>query len=167
MPIRPAEVSDARELAEVHIASWQTAYRGLYPDTVLDGFSVESGEKRWKERLPHESTKTLVYELDGRVVGFVRFGASRGDAAEEGVGEISAIYLTPFAWGKGYGRALLEAALESLRAAGYDEATLWVLKDNPRAIRFYEAAGFQADGTVKTVPRHGVELEELRYRRSL
>ena len=47
--------------------------------------------------------------------------------------------------GEGTGRTLLAAALDQLRAAGFDGATLWVLSINERARRFYEAAGWVAD----------------------
>lgn len=166
MPIRRAAPSDARGIAEVHIASWQSAYRGLFPDDVLDNLFVESTERHWEKRLAGTSG-TLVYEQDGRIVGFVGYEASRDEDADEEVGEVSTIYLAPDAWGKGIGRALLEQALASLQAAGYREVTLWVLKKNHRAIRFYEAAGFRPDGAAKSVSRFGAEHDELRYRRSL
>jgi len=42
--IRPATPEDARAIAEVHVASWRYAYRGLLPDDVLDRLSVEERE---------------------------------------------------------------------------------------------------------------------------
>jgi hypothetical protein len=39
-----------------------------------------------------------------------------------------------------------------------------VLEINARARRFYEIAGWWADGTTKTEQRSGVELREVRYR---
>jgi RimJ/RimL family protein N-acetyltransferase len=83
------------------------------------------------------------------------------------VGEIRAIYLVPAAWGRGHGRDLMTAALADLAAAGYAEATLWVLDRNNRARRFYEAAGFRADGSVKEYNGIGFTLPEVRYRRQL
>ena len=38
----------------------------------------------------------------------------------------------------------MDAALEQLR--GYRQICLWVLKDNKRAIRFYQKCGFSPDG---------------------
>jgi hypothetical protein len=40
---------------------------------------------------------------------------------------------------------------------------LWVLRDNVRARRFYERAGFIADGTEKAADLVGHQLREVRY----
>ena len=39
--IRLAVLSDARRLAEVKIACWETTYRGIYPDSKLDNYDIE------------------------------------------------------------------------------------------------------------------------------
>ncbi len=108
--------------------------------------------------------------VDGeRVVGFVTFGPPRPDE-DPCVGELYAIYVDPDHWGAGYGRALIAAAERGLREAGYGEAVLWVLASNARSRRFYEIAGWSADGATKTehaVWGRPVELHEVRYRKRL
>jgi hypothetical protein len=42
-----------------------------------------------------------------------------------------------------------------------------VLETNARARRFYEIAGWMADGGTKVEHRGEVELREIRYRRTL
>lgn len=91
--------------------------------------------------------------------------ASR-DEDGAGVGEVTAIYLLDSHWGQGAGRELMAAAVEHLGAAGFTEATLWVLESNARARRFYEAAGWRPDGTVKVDESRGFPLREVRYRRT-
>jgi ribosomal protein S18 acetylase RimI-like enzyme len=66
-------------------------------------------------------------------------------------------------WSTGLGRALWLAARAELRKAGFHSASLWVLADNARAIRFYRAAGFVAEGASQRITRGGAQLEELRY----
>lgn len=44
---------------------------------------------------------------------------------------------------------------------------LWVLEQNTRARRFYEAAGFAADGTREPFEVADVEVPEVRYIRTL
>ena len=61
----------------------------------------------------------------------------------------------------------MRAALSVLRDEGYGAATLWVLERNPRARRFYEAAGWIADGAVKDDTYLGTPVREVRYRISL
>jgi hypothetical protein len=50
MSIRLAQASDARAIAEVHVRSWQAAYRDLLPQEYLDG--LDPGH--WATRMgPH------------------------------------------------------------------------------------------------------------------
>jgi GNAT superfamily N-acetyltransferase len=134
--IRPATPADARSVAEVHVASWRDAYRGMLPDAYLSRLSVDDREAMWREAFADPSSGAFVAESSGRIVGFVSFGPSRDDDAGEEVGEIPAIYLQPREVGTGVGRGLFEAATEALRRAGYRRATLWVLEANERARRF-------------------------------
>src|SRR5690606_41064361 len=69
------------------------------------------------------------------------------DHPDENVGEVTAIYLRQAHWGRGIGRRLFAAVVDRLREAGFEEAILWVLDTNARARRFYEAAGWEADGS--------------------
>ena len=41
MRIREAEPKDARAIAEIHVRSWQAAYRGQLADDYLDELKVE------------------------------------------------------------------------------------------------------------------------------
>jgi hypothetical protein len=46
-------------------------------------------------------------------------------------------------------------------------AILWVLDDNPRARRFYELAGWAADGTAREIELFGFRFPEVRYIKTL
>lgn len=146
--IRPAVPDDARRIAEVHVASWRDAYRGLLSDEYLERLSVEEREARRLATIadPAPGSGTLVAEQGGEIVGFASFSASRDEDAPDTVGEVPAIYVDPGAVGTGVGRELFAAVSEALRDAGYARATLWVLEANERARRFYEKAGWTWDG---------------------
>ena len=161
--IRPATRADARGIAEVHVRTWQAAYRHAFPAELLDSLSIEEREARWRDQgLADSAAETLVAERAGRVVGFASAGPSRDPDCD---GELWGIYVEPEEWGSGTGAALLDAALERLRAAGFREAILWVLGDNPRARRFYEKHGWSPDGTEKDGVHLDTEVHEVRYRR--
>ena len=49
--VRQAIDGDAQAIAEVHVASWQGAYRGLLPDALLDGQSVERRAQWWTQAI--------------------------------------------------------------------------------------------------------------------
>jgi hypothetical protein len=42
--IRPAAIHDAPAIAEVRVESYKSAYRGIFPDALLNGLSVEERE---------------------------------------------------------------------------------------------------------------------------
>lgn len=62
---------------------------------------------------------------------------------------------------------LLRAAEAALQAAGWQEIVLWVVSANDRARRFYERAGWHADGAEKRDRGMGFEVHEVRYARRL
>jgi GNAT superfamily N-acetyltransferase len=169
--IRPARAADAAQIALVHVRSWQGAYHGLLPQSYLDGLDPAQRASRWRLALATPRlirAGVLVAEAGGKLLGFVDYSASRdGDADREQVGEVNALYLEPAAWGSGAGRLLMDAALARLTAAGFAQATLWVLDSNARARRFYDAGGWTADGAVKHDDSRGFPIRQLRYRKSL
>ena len=166
--VRPAAEGDEPGIARVHVASWQHAYRGHMPADYLAALDVGQRTAAWRQRLPaaKRSRGDLLVALSGAdVVGFVHYGPSRDADADPGrTGEIGAIYLEPETIGEGVGRRLMAAAVLGLAALGYADATLWVLDGNDRARRFYERAGWAADGTELTDESRGFPIRELRYR---
>ena len=169
MELRQASIEDAAPLAVVHVETWQAAYGALLPADFLASLDVAARARAWHERLlvAGPALRTVVAERNGEIVGFATTGASRDEDADAGTGELIALYCHPRAWGTGVGRALIADGVEHLTAAGYHEATLWVLEGNGRAQRFYCAAGWRPDRTLKTAQIGGEQLRELRYRRGL
>ena len=139
---------------------------------MLDGMDIDARAKRvraWMGRSDYRPGADLVCLRDGVVIGWLNWGPSRDPAEERKVLEIRAIYALPEVWGQGVGHALLtDAIARCVAEGGWEAVVLWVLADNPRARRFYEAHGFALDGGRKDVALLGADpLEELRYRRSL
>ena len=159
MTVRPARPGDARAIAEVHVRTWQAAYRHALPADVLDSLSVDERQAQWRTWLEEGANAWVALEDDG-VVGFVAVGPSR---TEEDAGELYAIYVLPERWGSDAARELMAAGVGWFREQQYVTAMLWVLADNPRARRFYEREGWRFDGTRTDVVR-GVEVEEALYR---
>src|SRR5258708_36003066 len=78
MPVRTARFEDARQIAEVHVSSWQAAYRGIVPDTLLDSLSVEAWTGLWQERLSRAGqTMNIVCVFAGNVLGLITAGPAR------------------------------------------------------------------------------------------
>lgn len=187
--IRRAEPSDAAAIADLHVRTWQSAYRGLMPDSLLDELDVAARTERWRRILapadadghdagsdarastPTDSdlrkatnvagpASTTNVAVDGdRILGFASTGAARDEDAPW-PRELWALYVDPARHGAGVGAELLRTAI------GADPAYLWVLEGNARAIAFYEKHGFRLDGGVESEERGGRMLRDLRMVRS-
>ncbi len=147
--VRAAELSDAASVARVHVCSWQSAYRELLSQALLDSLSVAQRETSWRDalRAGAPGLATYVAEHEGRVTGFCTvLTPARGAGAAEHTCEVAALYVHPDHWRVGIGRALLDTALTKARSSGCHEATVWVFAANARAVAFYERFGFAADG---------------------
>jgi ribosomal protein S18 acetylase RimI-like enzyme len=159
--IRPATLEDATAIARVHVASWQSTYRGMLPDEFLASLSETGYAERWKRVIGDGSSKVYVAEDGGEVVGFASGGRER--AGETGyTGELYAIYVIDAAQRRGFGRELVRATVAGLRDLGLDDMIIWVLRDNQPARSFYERLGGEyIRGQPITIGP--VTLEEVSY----
>lgn len=176
--VRLAHPDDAEAIADAHVRGWLTTYRGLVPDSVLDGLSLERRTAFWRDTITSETAaeipttttpptpaRTWVVEEAGTVRGFASTGPVRDQPdGLSGAGEVFAIYLAPEARGRGLGRALFTHVVDDLRDRDYDPVVVWVFEANAATRRFYEAAGFQLDGARQPVDFGETSLPEIRYR---
>jgi GNAT superfamily N-acetyltransferase len=165
--LRRAVPADARAVAEVQLRGWWHAYGDFVDHELLAEHTVESRTERWASILaPGErDPTTLVVDAGGRVAGFTAFGAARSADAAPGLGEVWAIYVDPPAQGAGVGSALLAAAEDGLRAAGFERAMLWVFERNGLARAFYAARGWAPDDP--PVLEDSTWATEIRYVKDL
>lgn len=166
MQIRRAQTHDAAGIASVHVRSWQAAFTGLVPQEHLDALAPAREALVWTGRLTEPrrpDAGVLVAETEQGIVAFAGYAPARA----EGTAEIGTLYALPELWGTGVGRRLLAAVVDQLTKAGCTRAQLWVLEANDRARRFYEAAGWRADGAVEVDTTGGRPLIKLRYQRPL
>ena len=160
--VRPAALPDAAGIAQAHVASWRTTYRGIVPDAFLDGMDPERQQARWRRLLDQGETSVWVAERSGVIVGHASCGPQRDGALPGWPGEVYSIYLTRAAQGAGTGVHLWRHAVESLRRAGLVPFVVWVLTQNHRADRFYEHMGGQPL-SARTVAIGGVDLPEAAH----
>lgn len=122
----------------IHWQTWQETYKGLMPEEYLKKMTLEKCIEmahRWPEN-------TLLLKVNNEVAGFCCYGDNA-----DGDGEVIAIYLLAEYQGQKLGYALMNAAVDQMPDKA--RVTLWVLKGNEKAIRFYKRYGFRFDGMEK------------------
>jgi ribosomal protein S18 acetylase RimI-like enzyme len=164
MRVESATAKDCRAIAEVHVESWQQAYKGILPEAYLASLSIDEREAMWRQMIEREPSHLVLARTANQIIGFVAFGASRDEGAPVERAEIWAIYVKPASWSTGAGRLLWLEAMRRIVAEGYKSISLWVIAGNARAARFYERAGFVLEPeSRKSFELGGISLEELRY----
>ncbi|WP_406144494.1 GNAT family N-acetyltransferase [Streptomyces sp. NBC_01012] len=163
--IRAMTPDDCAIVAEIRVRGWQHAYAGLIPQAHLDAMDIA---REAEHRRAHLATGSAAMNLvsmapDTTVTGWACYGPSRDEDAPPGTAELYALYAHPDHIGTGTGRALLTEVTTRARADGFTGLSLWVLKDNTHARRFYERAGFRPDGTEETSETGGAMVPEVRY----
>ena len=137
----------------VHWQTWREAYDDLLPAEFQETMTLDRC-RFFSQKYPEN---TLI-AMDGKkVVGFISYGNFRDETIQ--AGEIIALYVLKDYYGKGVGKQLMHAAFAVLDR--FSEIYLWVLKDNKRAIAFYQKMGFSFDGQEKIL-KLGKPVKELR-----
>ena len=138
-----AHIHNSRHLADLHIAAWKVAYRGVMPDAVIRNLSVRQFEDRWDDLLsnPLEGVFTLLaVATGGTLAGFVRGGRAR-DAAAPWRFELFALNVHPRYQRRGIGNLLANEAIYRMRDVGAGTVGAWVLDGNRSARWFFKRFG--------------------------
>jgi ribosomal protein S18 acetylase RimI-like enzyme len=187
--LREARPGDELAVAELHVRSWQEAYKELMPAEFLA--ALDPRDRAGRYRFGGEEGPTTVLALSAGeggegdpsltnrevrpgspsppsepLLGFVTFGESRDDDAK-GLGEVYALYVDPASHRGGVGRMLMADARGRLLESGFGEVILWVLQGNSRARSFYEGEGWRPDGTSRIENPYDIVSTVDRFRRAL
>ncbi|MET9254652.1 GNAT family N-acetyltransferase [Streptomyces sp. NPDC003717] len=168
--VREMALADCQAVAAIRIGGWRHAYRGLMPQAYLDGLGLAEETERRRAlfaRADPAVVNLVAEDAAGRLTGWACHGPYREDGRRTADAELYAVYVDPAHLGTGVGRALLAESVRRCAAAGRARMLLWVLRDNARARRFYERAGFRADGAEEPFEVAGTEVPEVRYARDL
>ena len=128
------------EDCEAAIALWRRAW-----DAVLPGINFSSRLEWWRERWVQElvpNNTIRIAERDSQIACFV--------VIDPRSGYLDQIAVAPEDWGTGVAKRLMDEAKRISPA----RISLEVNKENARAIRFYERAGFERTGE-RLNPRSG------------
>lgn len=138
--IRKMTFSFAEDFGRVIYTAWGETYKGLMPDSILEGRSLE----RWVQKTKENPENKYIAFADGKAVGIVGFlPQARDFVTDNESGEIVALYVLKEYQKQGIGKALMNKALKDISS---DKVTLFVLKGNENALEFYKHMGFELTG---------------------
>lgn len=162
--LRRAGPQDWAAVAAIHAASWQSAYRGIYPDAYLDGEAAEERRQYWRSALAEmdpDLDAVFVAEEAGEAVGF----ACVRRRAEAAGPLLDNLHVLPERKSEGIGRRLIAAAAEWLVAKEPEAALqLGVWKDNEKARAFYAWLGGREVEELELPTEGGGTARQMRVR---
>jgi GNAT superfamily N-acetyltransferase len=170
--VRPAEPTDADEIARIQLTTWRSAYRDLLPAEVLDGLSADDAAQTWRQTIAQGPAQVFVATEGTWHVGFCAAGPAPQDesAGADGtpvpdadrVALVSTLLVEPRWARRGHGGRLLAAAGAAMLTAGIPRGISWIAEADKASLSFYERAGWVRDGTVRTLDAAGRPLREVR-----
>ena len=160
MTVRPGRAEDIDELVRIFRACWLESYRNLLSEDVRNAMTVGKATDLWLPALTSDPDReTLVACLGENLIGMTRIGR---DPDFPDRGHLFSLYIEPKSAGKGFGKALLAAAIRRLSERGSKAISLWVFKANPGAIGLYVKMGFRPTGRERSDARwQSLEIEML------
>ena len=156
--VRSARESDAPGLARAQVASWQAAFAGLVPDSVIAELTSEEAVAQWASRwrdaisapptVKHRVHVAVEKPGDPEILGFAAAGPATDEDRWPGTdGELYELHVVPAAAADGHDERLLNAVADTLAEDGFSTGYTWALSGDEARIGFLEAAGWAPDGT--------------------
>ena len=141
MEFRLATFADAPILTETRRKAWDTTYRGIYPDEMIDDYDYDLRLERDRQRIV--DPEQLVYLVfDGEsCVGFLCIGPSTHIAYKDFRFCLNALYFLPSYQKQGLGRKAFALTEAECRRRGYDKFFCGCNAHNLNARAFYEHMG--------------------------
>ncbi|PRX51061.1 ribosomal protein S18 acetylase RimI-like enzyme [Prauserella shujinwangii] len=170
--VRPATPADVTEIARIQLETWRAAYADVLGSRTVAELDHADLERRWSGAVEHPETAVYVATEGRFTVGFCVAGPAPDEdvAAADGslpadagrTGLIATVLVEP-RWGRrGHGGRLLAGAAAGLRERGAERGITWVPQSDPATLSFYRGAGWNPDGTVRTLDTGEKTVRELR-----
>lgn len=147
--IRVARVEDAAELAQVAERAFvETFAADNSPENLAAYLPTAFSPEIQTREISDPASRLLVATREEAIVGYAHLRTGETPACVIGSKpiELKRLYVLAAYHGQGAGPALIEASLETARAAGYSTLWLGVWSRNPKAQHFYQKWQFQQVG---------------------
>ncbi len=138
---RKALPQDALLLAATRKKSLAAAYRGIYPDDMIDDFDYTWHTAREEKNLQNPNIHTYLVMDGEECSGYFTYILRETPLWRDFHVRLLSLYLLPPLQGKGHGRKIFEFVREQCRAQGYTKLWLSCHPQNTNAMAFYRHMG--------------------------
>lgn len=153
--------TDAERIAEIY--NWYV----LHTVVTFETTAVTPTEMQQRIREKLADYDWIVGEREEQIIGYAYYGAFRARAAYRQTVE-STVYLSPEAIGKGFGKSLYAALLESATRRDVREVIGVIALPNPASIALHRTLGFDEVGVLRGVGcKFGQYIDVGLWQRSL
>ena len=133
--ILKAALKDALTIVKARQQAWDTTYRGIYPDEVIDNFDYDWHLKAEQNRLINPGFHCFMVMDQENCVGYFSYGATQRGF------RLHSLYLLPAYRKLGLGKQIFEQAKTACIEFGCNEMFLDCHPDNQNALGFYQHMG--------------------------
>ena len=161
---RQATVSDADAIASLHTASWRDAYRGILPDSYLDGQIADERANLWRSRFSSLYSDRFLVVLTESPEELIGFACVLLDEDPELGACLDNLHVLRRWRSRGLGGLLFGRVVQWVMSTepGWP-IHLWVFEANLSARRFYDTLGGEFVGHRQKEVLEGIEISSLLY----
>ncbi len=135
-------MDDAEAITRVNVETWQSSYRGIFPEEFLAQRSFTKhleGTRKYLKNLPPKTTAFVTEEPLAGVVGFSMGGAAR-EKLQDFDGELHGLYVLKEYQRHGLGRLLVKSIATYCEVSKIRKMFAWTLATSPYTA-FYRKLG--------------------------
>jgi len=138
--ILQARADMCKELAKIKRQVWESTYRGIYPESKFNNFSLENETEKFLNMINNPDIQMFVAKIEDQIIGYMAIGKSprRHNLERE---EVVLLYVLKDFQGMGIGRQLFDVAKEKLKKSNSDYFFVYCNKYNQKAQEFYQKMG--------------------------
>lgn len=156
---RKATIKDCYSIAKLKGEIWDTTYRGIYSDALIDNYDITKNKLIF-EGIVSNPNYSLYVAMDNQIIiGFMSCGEPYRPFLKYKK-EIGLLYILKEYQRKGIGKMLFLIAKDIVRKSENDEFFVSVNKYNTNAIQFYIAIG----GTIISIDEDKEDKRETQVK---
>jgi diamine N-acetyltransferase len=148
--IRKCELSDLMDLQAISCQTYDDTFRAMNTPETMEAYLSAAFDLSKLEAELRDPRSTFFFLYDGEhLAGYLKVNEyhAQTEGSDPTALEIERIYVKKEFQGLGYGKWLIQYALEIARKRNKRSAWLGVWEKNEKAIAFYERMGFVKTGT--------------------